>query len=131
MESPTLEGTMIKLDKSNGFSLIEVLVAVIIMGLAVVALALSLESTAGLQERSQNMTRLPLLAREKMESIMAGDERVEEGDLSEPWQEIHWRLDREVVSDGLTLWKLRLTRRDQRDKTLYLLSTTRLDKERG
>lgn len=115
---------------NKGFSLIEVLLAVFIMGLAVVALALSLESASGLRERDRDQTILPLLAREKMESIMAGEERAEEGDLPQPWSEIHWRLDRSVISDGLTLWVLRLTRRDHRDQTIYLLSTARLDKER-
>jgi prepilin-type N-terminal cleavage/methylation domain-containing protein len=118
------------LDKTDGFSLIEVLAAVVIMGFALITLGLSMESSISIRERDRNRTILPILAREKMESIMAGDERAEEGDLPDPWREIHWRLDRSAAADGLTLWKLRLTRRNQRDKTLYLLSTVRLDKER-
>lgn len=114
----------------SGFSLVEVLTALIILGIAVIGLSLCLESTIGFQERNKNQTILPLLAREKMESILTGDERAEEGDFPQPWQTIHWRLYREYSPEGLAVMTLRLTRRDRVDKTIFSLSATRLEKDR-
>lgn len=104
--------------------------ALFILGLAVVGFSLCWESVVGLRERDRDQTLHPMLAREKIESILAGDERSEEGDFEQPWQSLHWRLYREFSPEGLSILTLRVTRRDQVGKTLYQYTATRLEKDR-
>jgi prepilin-type N-terminal cleavage/methylation domain-containing protein len=113
----------------KGFSLIEVLVGLLIMGLALGVFLETFNSALHLRERGSEYSVLPLLAQAKMETIMAGEERAEEGYFNEPWNEYRWRLWRETQADGVTLWSLRLTRRDGREA--YRLSAARLDKEKS
>lgn len=114
--------------KVDGFSLVEVLAALFLLGIAVLALAAAFDSTLGLKERGEDMTILSVLAQEKMEAVLTGSERAEEGDLERPWQDIHWRLYRDSSSEGLSVWRLRFTRRDDGGRTLYQLSTARPEK---
>lgn len=118
-----------RIQNEEGFSLIEVLVGLLIMGLSLGVFLETFYTALRLRERGSEYSVLPLLAQEKMEAIMAGDERAEEGYFSEPWNEYRWRLWRETQVDGVTLWSLRLTRRDGREA--YRLSTARLDKEKS
>lgn len=114
----------------GGFSLVEVLAALSLLGIAVVVLALAFDSVLGLKERGEDLTILSVLAQEKMESITSGIERAEEGNYPSPWQDIHWRLYRDASSEGLSVWRLRLTRRDDSVRTLYQLSTAQPENAR-
>lgn len=112
----------------TGFSLVEVLAALFLLGIAVIALTVAFDSVLGLKVRGEDMTVFSVLAREKLEAVLSGAERAEEGDFPSPWQDIHWRLYRDSSSEGLIVWRMRLTRRDDGERTLYQLSTARPEK---
>lgn len=113
-----------------GFTLIEVMVALMIMGLALGALLETIHSAILLRHKSGEGNILPVLAQGKMEAIMAGEERSEEGDFENPWDQYHWRLWREVQGGGVTRWSLCITQRDRNGAELYRLSTSRLEEDK-
>lgn len=114
-----------------GFTLIEVLVALMIMSLALGALLETFHTAIRLRQKSGESNIFPVLAQGKLEAIMAGEERAEEGDFERPWQEYHWRLWREAQGDGIIMWTLRITRRERNDIEVYRLSTARLEEDKS
>ena len=115
----------------SGFTLIEVLVALLILSLAMGAILETINTAIRLRQKSGEGNLLPGLAQSQVEAIMAGAERAGEGAFESPWDMYHWRLWREAQGDGIILWTLRITRRERNGTEIYRLSTARLEQDKS
>ena len=86
--------------RDNGFTLLEVMIALAIVGIALVTL-IGLETrTIQLAERQQRVTQATLLAQEKMTEIETGGQTIagageREGSFDSPFELYRWTIDLE------------------------------------
>lgn len=86
-------------NRSGGFTLLEVMIALAIVAIALVSLLGLANRSIGVQERLQRMTRATLLAQEKMTEIELASEaktlvyEPAEGVFAEPFSDFRWHLE--------------------------------------
>ena len=86
--------------RDNGFTLLEVMIALAIVGIALVTL-IGLETrTIQLAERQQRVTQATLLAQEKMTEIETGGQTISgvgerEGEFDSPFELYRWTIELE------------------------------------
>jgi len=81
-------------NRSAGFTLLEVMIALAVIGVALVALLGLAQRSISTNQRLQQITRATLLAQSKMAEIETGIESNSsdaKGDFPEPDEEFHWR----------------------------------------
>ena len=94
---------------SKGFTLIEVMVALAIVGGLLVTLLYTVGHHLDVAARHETVTKAVLLAREKIGTIRAGTRKAE-GDFPPPDQDYHWRVDvNQEDIQGVILFKLSVT----------------------
>ncbi len=90
-------GSKVK-NRAQGFTLLEVMIALAIAGIALVTLLSLSNRSIGVNDRLQKITQATLLAQEKMSEIEASAENGEleisadEGQFEDPFQEYRWQL---------------------------------------
>ena len=95
--------------KNKGFTLVEVMVALAIVGGLLVTLLYTVGHHLDVAGRHEAVTRAVLLAREKIGTVKAGTRKAE-GDFPPPDQDYHWRVDvNQEVYYGVTLFELSVT----------------------
>jgi serine O-acetyltransferase len=85
-------------NEDRGFTLLEVMAAVVILAIALLALLHANNQSLLLKARAQNLTTATLLAQEKLSEISldtASLEDSEEGDFGENFPNWHWTLENE------------------------------------
>ena len=94
---------------SKGFTLLEVMVALAIVGTLLVTLLYTVSHHLSVAERHEVVTKAVLLARDKLSQVKAGT-REAEGKFAPPNEDYNWRVD---VSDnqyfGVTVYNLTVT----------------------
>lgn len=86
-------------NRSGGFTLLEVMIALAIVAIALVSLLGLANRSIAVQERLQRMTRATLLAQEKMTEIELASEaktlvfEPDEGVFAEPFSDFRWQLE--------------------------------------
>ena len=86
--------------RRRGFTLIEVMAAVMILAIALLSLLRANEQTLLLKGRAQNITTASLLAQEKISEILidpAALAESEEGDFGERFPYWRWRMENEEI----------------------------------
>ncbi len=92
-----------------GFTLIEVMVALAIVGGLLVTLLYTVGHHLDVAGRHEAVTKAVVLAREKLGTVKAGTRKAE-GDFPPPDQLYHWRVDvNQEAYFGVTLFKLSVT----------------------
>ena len=85
--------TRIQLDRQQGFTLLEVMIAVAILAIALTSLFGSQSASVALATETRFNTHAPLLARMQLAEILSGDEIFStEGDFGEDFPEFSWKL---------------------------------------
>ncbi len=89
MSSPT----SIQLNRQQGFTLLEVMIAVAILAIALTSLFGSQSASVALATETRFNTHAPLLARMQLAEILSSDEIFStEGDFGEDFPEFSWQL---------------------------------------
>ena len=106
----------------GGFTLVEIMVAVILLALGVLGLA----ATVGVVARSMNVsfleTQLRARARTEIERLLAGGwERLTSGELSSGDIEVRWQVNGERVGELLLVAHQRLGRYEASDTLVTLV----------
>jgi general secretion pathway protein I len=87
---------MARRQKDSGFTLLEVMVALAIVGIALVVMLGLVQRSILVNSRLQQMTRATLLAKQKMSEVETGVHLLDEqqqGEFAEPNQNYSWRAD--------------------------------------
>jgi general secretion pathway protein I len=81
--------------RREGFSLLEVMIALAVMTTALLALLSLANRSIGVQDRLQKITRATLLAQQKMAELETADQfpLETEGMFEEPFEQYCWRLE--------------------------------------
>lgn len=91
------DGSTVK-NRAQGFTLLEVMIALAIAGIALVTLLSLSNRSIGVNDRLQKITQATLLAQEKMSEIEAAAEggllqfTADEGEFEAPFQLYRWQL---------------------------------------
>lgn len=93
--------TKLILGETGGFSYLEVLGAIILVGLISTALLPLFSQLLSSQSLLTTRTELLLLARGKLREITTGAEPVQEGFFPSPWSGSQWRYTEEKISEHL------------------------------
>jgi len=86
-------GQMNRSCEQRGFTLLEVMIALVIVATVLVTLLGLQARTIGLGDRQQNITRATMLAQERMSDIeIAGSSRDDEGSFDTPFDRFRWQV---------------------------------------
>lgn len=113
--------------KNNGFTLLEVMIALSIVGIAMVVMLGLAQRSILVNSRLQQMTRATLLAKQKMAEIENGisfglDQN--KGDFTEPNQAFSWRkVTTPTPITGIAQIDLSVLWGDERDNELVTLTS--------
>ncbi|MBL4903043.1 MAG: prepilin-type N-terminal cleavage/methylation domain-containing protein [Desulfocapsa sp.] len=87
--------------QQRGFTLLEVMIAVAILGIALTSLFGSQSASVALATETRFNTHAPLLARMQLAEILSGDDIFSaEGDFGEDFPEFSWKLQAEETFFG-------------------------------
>lgn len=87
---------MVRTQKNSGFTLLEVMIALAIVGIALVVMLGLVQRSVLANSRLQQLTRATLLAKQKMSEIEHGVrllDELQQGEFAEPNQGFSWRAD--------------------------------------
>ena len=91
-------GQISNLKSHDGFTLLEIMVAVAVLSGLIITIIISLNYHLSIVDMDKDATIATLLAREKMEEIkIQGIPDRHEGDFAPRFQGFHWRYDTEEV----------------------------------
>ncbi|MFW5995665.1 MAG: type IV pilus modification PilV family protein [Halanaerobiaceae bacterium] len=97
------------MNNSGGFTLIEVLVAVIILSIAFTILAEGFSLVIDTYTRSRNYNFAVRLAEDRLEEIAGGRDISNRGDERDDGQVFYWSVEEQSFPDRENLYKLSIT----------------------
>ena len=98
--------------KNDGFSLLEVLVAITITGLVITVLSGALIQNSRNQHLLEVRAVSQILGQGKLSEIISGGESGSFGDFTAPYDHYHWSTSEETLPDGYTKISLTVEWRD-------------------
>jgi prepilin-type N-terminal cleavage/methylation domain-containing protein len=85
---------------ADGFTMIEVMLALVLAGLAIAVLGGAFAQATHLQKGLEGRTTAIALGQSKLAELEAGSEVGSSGDFPEPFREYHWNSQEEANGNG-------------------------------